>query len=267
MDNDITFKKCWQSDAVFGIIGNIGSTGRLIVVHAGSENGFVENAALIFKAGQTSGDYHGQMNQDNFTKWLETQLLPNIPPECIIVLDNAPYHSAVDNKPPTKSAVKVHMMEWLSKNKIPFSETMRKPELFEIINRHKPLEKKYKIDSLIRQFGHIPLRLPPYMCELNPIELAWAQVKRYIREKNTAGNFTIKKLQELTTEAVSSVTHENWRGFVRHVMKIEDDYWEHDKFLEPLVDDIIINLGPDDSDSSEDECEGSSPSSSGSDTD
>lgn len=84
------------------------------MVHAGSEDGFVENACLIFKAGLTSGDYHGQMNRENFTKWLTEKLLPNIPANSIIVLDNAPYHSVQENKTPTKSSLKKDIISWLS---------------------------------------------------------------------------------------------------------------------------------------------------------
>lgn len=72
------------------------------------------NAALIFKAGQATGDYHGQMNKENFTKWLKEKLLPNIPNNSVIVLDNAPYHSVQEDKTPTKSSLKKDIVSWLS---------------------------------------------------------------------------------------------------------------------------------------------------------
>nr|CAH7749883.1 unnamed protein product [Callosobruchus chinensis] len=118
VDNDLTFKKCWQSDTASGLINNIGSTGRLIIVHAGSEMGFVDNTCLIFKSGSTTGDYHGQMNQQNFTRWLTEKLLPNIPSNSVIVMDNAPYHSVQENKTPTKSSLKQDMVNWLTKKGI-----------------------------------------------------------------------------------------------------------------------------------------------------
>ena len=49
---------------------------RVIVVHAITVNGWVDNAQLVFDANRRTGDYHGQMNWGNFSKWLETQLLP-----------------------------------------------------------------------------------------------------------------------------------------------------------------------------------------------
>lgn len=79
------------------------------------------NAGLIFKAGLSTGDYHGQMNQENFTKWLEEKFLPNIEswPNSVVVLDNAPYHSVQEDKVPTKSSLKSDMVKWLSNKGIP----------------------------------------------------------------------------------------------------------------------------------------------------
>ena len=54
-------------------------------MHAGSRNGFITNAKLIFKAGSSSGDYHGQMNSVNFEKWSNEKLLPNLPAKTIVI--------------------------------------------------------------------------------------------------------------------------------------------------------------------------------------
>jgi hypothetical protein len=50
--SNITFSKCWQGETEFGIEKNCNARNRPIILHAGSENGFL--AAI--------GDYHGQMN-------------------------------------------------------------------------------------------------------------------------------------------------------------------------------------------------------------
>ena len=40
----------------------------------------------------------------------------------------------------------------------------------------------YVIDEIAKAADHKVVRLPPYHCELkNPIEMAWAQMKGYIR--------------------------------------------------------------------------------------
>ena len=33
---------------------------------------------------------------------------------------------------------------------------------------------KYAVDEMAKASGHEVVRLPPYHCELNPIELAWS---------------------------------------------------------------------------------------------
>ena len=113
VDNNLTFAKCWQSESEIGVQTTVHAGNRLIVVHAGSVNGFVENALLAYKAGSASGDYHGQMNGDNFEKWVRAKLTPNLPPSSVIVLDNAPYHCVQLDRVPTRSALKSSMVTWL----------------------------------------------------------------------------------------------------------------------------------------------------------
>ena len=84
-------KKCWQLDhpetsQSSGLKVPAGQGTRLIISHAGSENGFVPNALLTFKAKSKTGDYHDEMNGENFKKWFTEQLLPNI-----LVIDNTSY--------------------------------------------------------------------------------------------------------------------------------------------------------------------------------
>ena len=66
---------------------------RLILVHAITADGWVEGAQLVFQAKQRTGDYHGQMNFENFHKWFAESLLPHIPAASLIMMDNAPYHN------------------------------------------------------------------------------------------------------------------------------------------------------------------------------
>jgi hypothetical protein len=71
----------------------------------GSENDFLHSAMLVYKAGAATGDYHGQMNGTNFEKWVHEMLARNLPGACVIVFDNAPYHSVQVDKVPSKYAV------------------------------------------------------------------------------------------------------------------------------------------------------------------
>jgi transposase len=156
----------------------------------------VENSLLIFQDGKATGDYHGQMNARNFEFWVNTQLLPSLPEKSVTVMDNAPYHSIQENKPPTRNSVKAEMISWLEKNNVPFAVEMRKTELFQLVARHKRPEKNFRIDQVLKFHSRDVLRLPPYMCDLGPIELAWAKVKRLIREKNVAGEMSLSVLKD-----------------------------------------------------------------------
>lgn len=251
VDSNLTFQKCWQSEDVVGVLTTNRGDNRLIVVHIGSDEGFLQGAELIFKAGTSTGDYHGQMNKTNFDKWVQEKLIPLLPPHSVIVMDNAPYHNIQVDKPPSKNSIKADMTGWLDRHGVQYDVTMKKANLIDLINKHKPLEKVYKVDALLREHGHTVLRLPPYMCDLNPIELAWSKVKRLVREQNVTGALCLTRLKDLTISAVNAVTKEDWVGYVSHVKKIEADYWKKDGILEDTIDSIVIQLGVDsDEDSS-----------------
>nr|CAH7720963.1 unnamed protein product [Callosobruchus chinensis] len=162
-------------------------------------------------------------------------------------MDNAPYHSVQENKTPTKSSLKQDMVNWLTKKGINHDPTARKFELFELVLLHRPPpeQKNYVVDRIIREHGLTPLRTPPYMCELNPIELAWAKLKFIVRSYNITGDFNITRLKEITVEAMSSISMDYWKKICQHVKDIEDQFWEHDRMMEE-TEPIIINLNTDD---------------------
>jgi hypothetical protein len=66
VDSSLTFRKCWQDESDVGVLVYVNAKNRLIILHVGSIIGFLQNAELIYKAGNSTGDYHGQMNHVNF---------------------------------------------------------------------------------------------------------------------------------------------------------------------------------------------------------
>lgn len=69
IDTSYTAKYCWQSKDERGALLPISRGQRLIVVHGGGCTGFVPGALLVWKATSSTGDYHNEMNGQNFQKW------------------------------------------------------------------------------------------------------------------------------------------------------------------------------------------------------
>ena len=78
---------------------------------------------------------------------------------------------------PNESTRKTDIQTWLDSKNIEWKKDMLKVELLEIISSVRKNYEMYKIDTLAAQHGHTILRLPPYHCELNPIENVCSQVK------------------------------------------------------------------------------------------
>ncbi|XP_050674221.1 uncharacterized protein LOC126971829 [Leptidea sinapis] len=242
IDKNLTFKKCWRNEMIDTVLTDTSSTYRLILVHAGTRGGFINGAKLLFKAGTTLGDYQGQMNSIHFEKWATEILIPNLPQNSVIVMDNTPYYIVQENRVPTLSSTKTIMLEWLTKNNVETSLTMSKDQLFRLVQLHKPTEKSFKIDEFIRSHGHVVVTLPPYMCNLNPIELAWAKVKRIVKNHNVTSNLSLSRLKEVTELALTQVTEEDWCAFNDHIIILEENYWQRDGLLEDTIDLFVTKV-------------------------
>lgn len=208
------------------IIGKpTGKGDRLIIVNAITKHGWVPNVRLVFKASKKTGDYHANMNWDNFSEWFQERLLKNIPENSLIIMDNAPYHNVLAEEAfPKKSHTVKRMREWLSNNEIPWSKDMLKSELFQLCSRlaTKP---EFLIDNIARKHGHSILRTPPYHPELQPIETCWAIVKKHIAQHN---DFTMKKVRMLLDEGFAKVTGKTCKKLIKKVRSQEDTYWKED---------------------------------------
>ncbi|PSN39728.1 hypothetical protein C0J52_20669 [Blattella germanica] len=90
---------------------------RMIVVHAGGDMGFIPDAYFMYRAKSKCGDYHNEMNNDNY----------GLPEGSTVVMDNAPYHNKLHNRPPTLNSMKSDMQQWLTDNNVVFDADMRKP--------------------------------------------------------------------------------------------------------------------------------------------
>lgn len=90
-------------------------------------------------------------------------------------MENASHHSVrvEDAKPPTFNSRKV---KWLD---VQFGSKFTNPELYEIM-KSKKIDSVYKVDEILKKKGHEVLRLPPYPCGLNHIELIWGDLNGFV---------------------------------------------------------------------------------------
>ena len=70
---------------------------------------------------------------------------------------------------------------------------------------------------------------PPYHCELNPIELAWAAEKNFVAKENS--EMKLDFVEKLFRKKRNDLSREFWENCVEHVKKVEQSYREPDKIL------------------------------------
>jgi len=218
--------KTWYFEEDGIIIGKpTGKGDRLIILNAITKDGWVPNSKLVFKASKKTGDYHTNMNWDNFSKWFQEKLLKNIPENSVIIMDNAPYHNVlVEEAFPKKSHSVKRLREWLSGNEIPWTKDMLKSELFDLCSRF-AVKPEFLIDRIARKAGHSILRTPPYHPELQPIETCWAIVKNYVAQHNDC---TMKKIFTLLEEGFAKVTNKTCQKLIKKVTLQEEAFWTED---------------------------------------
>ena len=240
----LTPRQAFIQGLTTGLKDPTGKGNRIIVLHIGSEDGFVEDGLLCFESKKT-GDYHEEMTGEVFEHWF-SNILGRLDEHSVIVMDNASYHSRKTEKIPNTGTKKAEIQAWLTSRSIAYEEDMVRAELLQLV-RQAAVMPTYVVDEMAKEHGHLVLRLPPYHCEFNPIELIWAQIKGEVARKNTT--FKMKDLHSLFEQAVVNVSAENWKNAIRHAQGEEEKMWQLDTVMDIAVEPLIIHLGNDSSSS------------------
>ncbi|CAK9822948.1 hypothetical protein ANTRET_LOCUS5679 [Anthophora retusa] len=193
------------------------------------------------------------MNAAKFEDWF-SKIMDKLEENSVVVMDNAPYHSRKTDKIPTSKWKKANIQQWLRARGIMFADDMVKIELLHIVKQQQATD-VYAVNEIAKRKNVTILRLPPYHCELNPIEMIWAQVKNYVAARNSTFKFC--DMVRLFTEAINVVTPENWKKCIDHVITdFEEKFWQLDGIIESAIEPFIINLNDsDDSSVSNTSCE------------
>mgnify|MGYP005985697133 FL=1 len=143
-------------------------------------------------------------------------------------MDNAPYHCIRAEKSPTSSSKKGVLQCWLRKNNILFNDKATKRKLLSTI---KPIldhsVKKYVVDELLIANGYSVLRLPPYHCQYNPIELMWGYCKTYYNRRinSLSGK---DRTSALWSTALNDCDNGMWRNAIKHCEDLIDQDWKNE---------------------------------------
>ncbi len=96
---------------------------------------------------------------------------------------------------------------------------MKKEDMQAVIRSHTDFKyEKSRIEHLLIKHGHIPIFLPKYHCELNPIERVWAQLKRYTKGHCNYSLPSLRKNIPLSCESVSLENIQNHFRKCKHYM-------------------------------------------------
>jgi transposase len=238
---------------------------RAIIIGAVSEEGLIHGATKIFKSGKNEdGDYHSAMNAPLFHDWLEKSL-PAIREAAqgrptAIVMDNAPYHSKMEGRPPTGPAYNIgQKIAFLEMHGVPIpppKSNRKKPDktqlnalVVKLVEENPHLRPRSVVQEICDQNDIKVVRLPPYHSSLNCIEFVWGNVKKNMRDRCTPAT-KIKEVERIAEEVLQNISPAFIRNTFEHVRKEEDKYREMDGggVREP-VQNFIIPLENEESDS------------------
>jgi len=206
----------------------------------------------IFEDGQDDSDYHNTMTGLKFIAWVRNRLLPTFAElhpgkKMILILDNAAYHKTRDETWITAATsqtkhelahqlidlgvtqltrtngkvVPSHGFEASISNGGPSKEDLI-AAVQQWLEQH-PDHNKTVVEQLMSDAGHTLIYTPPFCPEVQPIELLWAKVKRYVADRSTL-NRSINEARQQTEEGFEQITKMFCNSIVKHCHNWIDNF-------------------------------------------
>jgi transposase len=207
---------------------------RWCFIHAMQENALLAGTFLAFEAKHSKGDYHAQFDWDIFQHWFTAQLLRNVPPRSLIVLDRCPFHTVCRDAVVPSQMKKGELQQWLTERGISWEEQWLRARLMQEVDRYR--DKKPMVEILAEEQGHKLLFLPVHHPELNPIELVWATVKHYCGTIFSNSTSFKEQRQHLEESFGRDITPEYCAKVYDHVQHIEERYWHTDLLIDEEIE-------------------------------
>ena len=134
-------------------------------------------------------DYHDEMDHEKYENYFETQICKNVSKNSALVIDNASYHSKYSEDHPKSTWKKLNIPNGLKKRKIPYAKDALRPTPWKLAKEKRENYPANRLEKIAYKYGHEIVRLPPYHCQLNPIELIWGIEKTMWHQKIKNINF------------------------------------------------------------------------------
>jgi hypothetical protein len=71
----------------------------------------------------------------------------------------------------------------------------------------------------------------------NPIELAWAGLKKYVLDNNV--NFSLRDVRHLVYKWMTSLSRATAMGYINEARKVEDIFKPSDRFTEEIEEQLV----------------------------
>ena len=95
-------------------------------------------------------------------------------------------------------------------------------------------------EEIAKSFGHETLRLPPYHCGLNSIELVWGTLKSYATAENA--DLKVETVEKLFRDRRDQLPKEFWENCVKHVKKDKRGLFDGDPIADVQVNEMIFEI-------------------------
>ena len=148
------------------------------------------------------------------------------------------------------------MSNWRKGKGVSFPPKALLAGLWILAKRHREIHARKSSTKWPKRFGNEVLRLPPYLCQLDAIELVWAELKKPIAKENTTCN--LETVERLFRERRSVFTREFCGRCVEHVKRVKEKYIDTDRIVDLKIDQLLITTGGESSSDSECSLYGSS---------
>ena len=116
-------------------------------------------------------------------------------------------------------------------------------DIFQFLREFRPYFNKYAVDEMAKAHGHTVLRLPPYHCVFNPIELLWGYQKQVLRRESSSR--TIEEAQQACKRVFAKIPKDDLSRYFDHVKGVEAYYAKQEGFTAEHPP-VIIRLDDDD---------------------